>query len=67
MMIRILEEARSVAFYDLAFGLKIADRFDFETFSLIYLHNDETDFELELTLNKGRKTAYELLRYAHIF
>ncbi len=60
MMIRVLEEARSVAFYDEAFGLKIAERLDFDAFTLIYLRNDETDFELELTVNKDRATPYDL-------
>ena len=32
-MIRVLEEDRSVNFYDKAFGLKIADRLDFENFT----------------------------------
>jgi len=60
MMIRVLEEARSVAFYDEAFGLNIAERLDFDGFTLIYLRNDETDFELELTVNKDRATPYDL-------
>lgn len=59
-MIRVLEEARSVAFYDTAFGLKVADRLDFETFTLIYLSNPESGFELELTVNKGRSEPYVL-------
>jgi lactoylglutathione lyase len=59
-MIRVLDEARSVAFYDTAFGLKIADRLDFETFTLIYLSNPETGFEVELTVNKGRTDPYNL-------
>ena len=29
MMIRVLEEARSVAFYERAFGLQVADRYGF--------------------------------------
>lgn len=58
-MIRVLDEARSVAFYGKAFGLEIADRVDFETFTLIYLRNAETDFELELTVNKGRTEPYD--------
>jgi lactoylglutathione lyase len=36
-MIRVLDEARSLAFYDAAFALKVADRLDFETFTLVYL------------------------------
>ncbi|MBV9654770.1 MAG: VOC family protein [Acetobacteraceae bacterium] len=58
-MIRVQEEARSVAFYRDAFGLEIADRIDFDTFTLIYLSNAETPFELELTVNKGHG-AYDL-------
>ncbi len=59
-MIRVLDEARSVSFYRTAFGLEIADRFDFDGFTLVYLRNDEADFEVELTINKGRADAYEL-------
>ncbi len=59
-MIRVLDEARSVDFYSKVFGLKIADRVDFETFTLIYMSNDETGFELELTVNKGRIEPYNL-------
>ena len=59
-MIRVLDEARSVDFYRNAFGLDIADRLDFETFTLIYLSNAETGFELELTVNKGRQESYAL-------
>jgi lactoylglutathione lyase len=59
-MIRVLDEARSVAFYDQAFGLKVAERLDFESFTLVYLSNAETGFELELTINKGRTEPYNL-------
>ena len=59
-MIRVLEEERSVAFYDAAFGLKVADRYPFEGFTLIYLSNPETGFELELTVNGDRAEPYDL-------
>lgn len=59
-MIRVIDEARSVAFYEDAFGLRVADRLDFESFKLIYLSNAESTFELELTVNKGRAEAYDL-------
>ncbi|MGU3574230.1 VOC family protein [Brucellaceae bacterium C25G] len=59
-MIRVLDEQKSVDFYQRAFGLNIAERIDFETFTLVYLRNDENDFELELTINKDRKTPYDL-------
>ncbi len=66
-MIRVLEEARSLAFYEKAFGLKIADRLDFPEFTLVYLSNEEAAFELELTINKGRTEPYELgTGYGHI-
>jgi lactoylglutathione lyase len=59
-MIRVLDEARSLAFYEAAFGLKIADRLDFPDFTLVYLSNSESPFELELTINKGRSEPYDL-------
>lgn len=60
MMIRVLELERSIAFYRTALGLDVADRFDFDSFTLVYLRNDEADFEVELTLNKGRTEPYAL-------
>jgi lactoylglutathione lyase len=59
-MIRVLDESRSVEFYKQAFGLDIAERLDFETFRLVYLSNAESDFEVELTVNKGRAEPYAL-------
>ncbi|MGO4195977.1 VOC family protein [Rhizobium sp. YAF28] len=59
-MIRVLDEARSVDFYSKVFGLAVVDRVDFETFTLIYMSNEETGFELELTVNKGRIEPYNL-------
>ncbi|MEE2951791.1 MAG: VOC family protein [Pseudomonadota bacterium] len=59
-MIRVLDETRSVEFYDKAFGLKIADRFEFDGFILIYLSNSQATHELELTVNKGTSEPYDL-------
>ena len=59
-MIRVLDEARSVDFYGQAFGLRVAQRLDFDSFTLVYLSNDETGFELELTINKDREAPYDL-------
>lgn len=59
-MIRVLEETRSVDFYQKAFDLTIADRLDFDSFTLVYLSNSENSFELELTINKDRTEPYEL-------
>lgn len=60
MMIRVLEEARSVDFYRTAFGLGVADRFAFDGFTLVYLRNAEADFEVELTVNHDRTEPYDL-------
>jgi lactoylglutathione lyase len=66
-MIRVLDEERSTAFYKMALGLTVADRIDFDTFTLIYLRNLETEFELELTVNKDRKDSYNIGDgYGHI-
>lgn len=57
-MLRVLDEKRSVEFYRKAFGLEIADRMDFDSFTLVYLRNDENDVELELTINKDQEESY---------
>ncbi len=59
-MIRVFDEARSIDFYDRAFGLKVAERLDFEGFTLVYLSNAENTFELELTVNKDRTQPYDM-------
>lgn len=67
MMVRVLEEVRSVAFYSTVFGLKVAQRVDFPDFTLIYMSNDEASFEVELTVNKGRTDPYDLGNgYGHL-
>ena len=67
MMVRVLDEARSVKFYEACFGLKIAERRDWPDFSLTYMSNAENDFEVELTVNKGRTDAYDLGNgYGHL-
>lgn len=58
-MVRVLDEARSVDFYNKAFGLGVEDRFEFDGFTLVYLKNPENDFEVELTINHDRTEPYE--------
>lgn len=58
-MIRVRDEASAVDFYERAFGLRVADRYAFEGFTLVYLSNAETRFELELTVNAGRDAPYD--------
>ncbi|GGA52299.1 lactoylglutathione lyase [Nitratireductor aestuarii] len=66
-MIRVLDEERSVNFYKDVFGLEVAERFEFDSFTLVYLRNAESEFELELTINKGRLDPYDLGEgYGHL-
>ena len=58
MMVRVLDEDKSVNFYKTAFGLDVEDRFVFDGFTLVYLKNSETDFEVELTVNHGQSEPY---------
>ena len=67
MMVRALDEKRSVDFYTRAFGLSVADRFGFDGFTLVYLRGKAADFEVELTINHDRKEPYALGDgYGHI-
>ncbi|TLU72049.1 VOC family protein [Lichenicoccus roseus] len=58
-MIRVRDEAASLAFYRTAFGLDVVDRYRFDRFTLIYLRNAEQGFELELTVNAGQEVPYD--------
>lgn len=57
-MMRVHDLDRSLQFYKDALGLSTSHRLDFPDFSLVYLRNEENDFEIELTWNKGREPAY---------
>ena len=57
-MIRVLDEARSVAFYRACLGLEVGDRYPFDNFTLIYLRDPSSPFELELTVNAGQTEPY---------
>ena len=59
-MIRVRDEAASLAFYRAAFGLEPVDRYPFDGFTLVYLRNAKQDFELELTVNADRDAPYAL-------
>ena len=66
-MIRVLDEQRSVAFYQHAMGLEISDRYAFDNFTLVYLKSPESPFELELTINNDQTEPYDLGKgYGHL-
>src|SRR6266567_9603599 len=59
-MVRVRELGRSLQFYERAFGLHEIHRIEFPDFTLVYLRNDASEFELELTWNRGHEEAYVL-------
>jgi len=59
-MIRVLDEDRAVTFYRATMGLEIVDRYPFDSFTLIYMRDPASAFELELTVNHGRTEPYNL-------
>ena len=59
-MIRVLDEHRSLDFYRRAFALEVSERIAFDGFTLVYMRNDSSPFELELTINHGRTEPYQL-------
>lgn len=65
MMLRVLEEKRSVQFYSEALGLRVVERLVFDDFTLVYMaescsSTNHHRFELELTINHGRTEPYTL-------
>ena len=58
--LRVLDLKRSIEFYSSAFDLSEYARFRFENFTLVYLRDPHTSFELELTQNHDRKEPYDL-------
>tara|TARA_Y100000034_G_C6541287_1_gene233494 strand:+ start:70 stop:465 length:396 start_codon:yes stop_codon:yes gene_type:complete len=66
-MIRVLNEKKSLQFYQDVLNLREKRRLSFASFALIYLGNDETDFELELTVNFNQEEAYQMGNgYGHL-
>lgn len=57
-MIRVVDEERSLDFYRRGFDLSEVDRLVFDDFTLIFLANADSEFELELTVNHGRTEPY---------
>ena len=52
--------AASMKFYEEALGLKEARRITADDFIIVYLKNDSSDFELELTWIKDHPQKYDL-------
>ncbi|MDO5116150.1 MAG: VOC family protein [Synergistaceae bacterium] len=56
----VLDLGRSLEFYEKALGLKESRRKERDGFTLVYLTDGETPFELELTYLFDRKEPYDL-------
>ena len=58
----VLDLEKSLEFYDKALGLKPVRRIDAEdgSYSIVFIGNDTTDFQLELTWLRDRKDPYSL-------
>ncbi len=58
-MIRVLDEAKTIAFYGKAFGLEVVDRYPMDSSTIVYLRNPKSPFEVELTINNDRDEPYD--------
>lgn len=58
--LHVLDLEASIAFYQKAFGLELLDQIAPEdnSWKIVYLGNDLSDFRLELTWNEGRTEPY---------
>ncbi|GGK29814.1 glyoxalase superfamily protein [Aliivibrio fischeri] len=57
-MVRVHDLSASIKFYRDALELDIVNQYHFDDFSLTYLANSETGFELELTHNHNQDESY---------
>lgn len=57
-LVRVVDLERSTRFYRDLIGLQEVHRLDFPDFTLVYLRDEASGFELELTLNKGQSEPY---------
>ena len=56
----VVDLDRSIRFYEQALGLKEARRKTGDGYIIVFMSNEEADFELELTWLKDRKEPYNL-------
>jgi lactoylglutathione lyase len=57
-MIRVADLDRSKKFYCGVLGMEVSHTMDFPTFSLVYLRDPESGFEIELTANASQVQPY---------
>lgn len=57
--IHVLDYEKSLEFYDKALGMTEVRRIDGNGWKIVYVANDQSEFELELTWNEGRTEPYD--------
>lgn len=57
-MVRVIDLGRSMRFYADVLGLSESHRLEFPDFALVYLRGAASDFEVELTWNRGQDQPY---------
>jgi lactoylglutathione lyase len=57
-MIRVADLERSKQFYCGALDMQVSHTMDFPSFTLVYLRDSESGFEIELTANKDQAQPY---------
>lgn len=58
-MLRTGSPKKMIQFYKEAFGFKLREKKEMETFTLYFLRSDDQTAELELTYNHGEDSEYE--------
>lgn len=64
-MIRVTNLQNSIDFYRKALEIEVVEQYQFNDFTLAYLANSETGFELELTYNHNQTEPYGNM-YGHL-
>ena len=54
-----LDLEKSLAFYEKALGMTESRRIKGEDWQIVFIDNDESDFQFELTWNEGRTEPYD--------
>ena len=57
--IHVLDLEKSLAFYEKALGMTESRRIKGEDWQIVFIDNDESDFQIELTWNEGRTEPYD--------
>lgn len=57
--IHVLDLDKSLEFYEKALGMTESRRIKGDDWQIVFIDNDESDFQIELTWNEGRTEPYD--------